>query len=119
MTASNNHEKRKHSRVGFATDIEILLQSGEKAVTLKGSSKDLSLRGMFAGSGSGERFEPGTQCGVSIFLTGGIEKIELRMKGTVVRSSDRGMGIEFDSMDVDTYSHLKNIVYYNSGDGSI
>ncbi len=117
MTATGSHEKRKHSRVGFATDIEILLQSGEKAVTLKGSSKDLSLKGMFAGSR--ERFEPGTRCSVSIFLTGGIEKIELRMKATVVRSSDRGMGIEFDSMDVDTYSHLRNIVYYNSGDGSI
>ncbi len=41
------------------------------------------------------------------------------MKGTVIRISENGMGIEFDSMDVDTYSHLKNIVHYNSADDSI
>ena len=35
------------------------------------------------------------------------------MKGTIIRQTLDGIGIAFDSMDVDTYSHLKNIVRYN------
>lgn len=117
MAVSSDNEKRRHSRVGFSTAIEILIQADGKEVRLAGSSKDLSLKGIFAGAE--EKFSPGTKCMVNVFLTGGIDKIELQMKGTVVRRTDNGMGIIFDSMDVDTYSHLKNIVYYNSSDGSI
>lgn len=117
MAVSSNNEKRKHSRVGFSTAIEILIQADGKEVRLPGNSKDLSLKGIFVGAE--EKFVSGTKCLVNVYLTGGIDKIELQMKGTVVRISDHGMGINFDSMDVDTYSHLKNIVYYNSSDGSV
>ncbi len=117
MTIPSNNEKRKHSRVGFSTAIEILLQADGKEVKLAGNSMDLSLKGIFVNAE--ETFASGTKCLVNVYLTGGIDKIELQMKGTVVRMSDNGMGIIFDSMDVDTYSHLKNIVYYNSSDGSV
>ena len=50
MTISSNNEKRRHSRVGFSTAIEILLQADGKEVKLSGSSKDLSLKGMFVNS---------------------------------------------------------------------
>jgi len=117
MTTSSNNEKRRHPRVGFSTAIEILLQADGKEVKLSGNSMDLSLKGMFVRAE--EKFVPGTKCSVNVYLTGGIEKIELQIKGTVVRMSDFGMGIVFDSMDVDTYSHLKNIVYYNSNEGMV
>ncbi|OGR45826.1 MAG: hypothetical protein A3J80_05885, partial [Desulfobacula sp. RIFOXYB2_FULL_45_6] len=110
MTVSSDNEKRRHFRVGFSTKIEILIQADGKEVRLKGDSKDLSLKGIFVSAE--ENFAPGTKCMVNVYLTGGIDKIELQMKGTVVRMSDKGMGLIFDSMDVDTYSHLKNIVYY-------
>ena len=117
MAISGNSEKRRHFRVGFSTAIEILLQADGKEVKLPGNSMDLSLKGMFVSAE--EKFVPGTKCVVHVYLTGGIDKIELQMKGTVARMSDNGMGLIFDSMDVDTYSHLKNIVYYNSGDGLV
>jgi len=117
MTVSSNNEKRRHSRVGFSTEIEILIQADGKEVKLLGNSRDLSLKGIFVNAE--EKFVPGTKCLVNVFLTGGIDKIELQMKGTVARMSDNGMGLIFDSMDVDTYSHLKNIVYYNSTDDSV
>ena len=117
MVISNNDERRKHSRVGFTTEIRILLEADGKVVNLKGSSRDLSLKGIFISSK--EKYASGTKCSIKVYLTGGIEKIELQMKGTVVRTSDNGIGIVFDSMDVDTYSHLKNIVYYNSRDDSV
>ncbi len=117
MAVSDNDERRKHSRVGFTTTIQILLEADGKKVELEASSRDLSLKGVFVSSV--EQFSSGTKCSIKVFLTGGIENIELQMKGTVIRISENGMGIEFDSMDVDTYSHLKNIVHYNSTDDSI
>ncbi len=116
MAVSNNDEKRKHSRVGFATEIRVSIKADGKEIDLEGSSRDLSLKGIFIRTET--RFSSGTKCLVKVCLTGGINKIELVMKGTVVRVSDNGMGIVFDSMDVDTYSHLKNIIHYNSMDES-
>jgi hypothetical protein len=116
MASSNNSEKRNRSRVGFATVIRLLIEADGKEIILKGSSRDLSLTGIFLSTEN--KYECGTKCSIIICLTGGIDKIELMMKGTVVRISDNGLGIVFDSMDVDTYSHLKNIVQYNSVDES-
>jgi hypothetical protein len=72
------------------------------------------MKGVFISSK--ERFPSGTKCSVKVVLSGGIDNIELQMKGAVARLSENGMGIEFDAMDVETYSHLKNIVHYNSMD---
>ena len=117
MAVSNNDEKRKHSRVGFSTTIRIVFEADGEKINIEGSSRDLSLKGVFISTKT--KFPSGTRCSVKVCLTGGMDKIELVMKGTVVRVSDSGMGIGFDSMDVDTYSHLKNIVYYNSIDDSV
>ena len=113
MTVLNDENRRKHSRVGFATQIKIDLKTKD-LVTLEGNSKDLSLKGIFVSTP--KRFDRGTSCFVKIYLTGGIEKIELLVEGTIVRQTDTGIGIVFNSMDVDTYSHLKNIVHYNRVD---
>ena len=114
MAVSNNDERRKHSRVGFKTAIQILLEADGRQINLVGSSRDLSLKGIFVSTQ--DRFPCGTKCSIKVCLTGTKEKIELLMKGTVVRNSDNGLGIGFDSMDVDSYSHLKNIVNYNRVD---
>jgi len=117
MTVLNDENRRKHSRVGFATQIKIDLETNDQTndpVTLECNSKDLSLKGIFVSTP--KRFARGTSCFVKIYLTGGIEEIELLVEGTIVRQTDTGIGIVFNSMDVDTYSHLKNIVHYNRVD---
>ena len=111
MVDLKTDERRKHYRVTFATQIQIDVDVEEEIIELEGSSKDLSLTGMFAGSK--KKFARGTKCIVKVYLTGYIEKKVLIMKGFIARTGDSGMGIKFDSMDVDTYSHLKNIVNYN------
>lgn len=125
MAVLNNDNRRKHSRVGFATEIKIEIKTKDKVtldkvkedkVKLEGSSKNLSLKGIFVSTD--KRFARGTLCFVKIYLTGGIEKIELLIEGTIVRQTDAGIGIVFNSMDIDTYSHLKNIVVYNRVDDS-
>ncbi|MCF6247315.1 MAG: PilZ domain-containing protein [Desulfobacula sp.] len=117
MTNAINDERRKYSRVTFATEILIHLEAEGKIVKVQGNSRDLSLKGLFIGTD--EVFSTGTKCEIRICLTGGIDKIELQINGRVVRVSKNGMGIVFDSMDVDSYSHLKNIVQYNSTDVSV
>jgi len=114
MAVSNKNERRRYSRVGFKTAIRILLEADGRQIDLKASSRDLSLKGIFIHTQ--DTFPCGTKCSVRVYLTGTIEEIELLIKGTIVRLSDSGMGIGFDSMDVDSYSHLKNIVKYNRVD---
>lgn len=116
MDVSDQNDRRNHSRVEFACDIKILLQQDGKQVILEGNSKDLSQRGLFVRTR--KRFPPGTGCEVKIFLTGGIDPIELLIQGTLVRQTDSGMGVEFNSMDLDTYGHIKNIVLYNSSNSA-
>jgi len=36
------------------------------------------------------------------------------MKGVVQRITDTGIGIHFTETDLDSFSHLKKIIYYNS-----
>lgn len=117
MAVSGGEEKRRHPRVRFKTQIKISPEGGGKEIELEGDSKDLSLKGVFVRTVD-ESLAAGTLCDISIYLTGGVDEIRLAMKGSVVRCSKEGMGIVFDSMDVDTYTHLKNVVYYNSVDDS-
>ena len=116
MTVSD--EKRRHPRVGFSTRILVVPNTdGQQQVELEGSSKDLSMRGVFVNTD--RQFPKGTPCSVKVYLDSGLEEVELLIEGTVVRQTDKGFGVGFDSMDVDTYSHLKNIMMYNSADDSV
>jgi len=111
MEPSNTDNRRKFDRVEFSTPIRIMLDIDGKSVELSGSSKDLSMKGIYIDTD--RRFKPDTPCSVKIHLTGSSEEIELIMQASITRQTDKGMGISFDSMDVDTYAHLKNIVKYN------
>ena len=36
------------------------------------------------------------------------------MTGEVIRKTEEGIGIRFEEIDIDSFFHLKNIVYYNT-----
>lgn len=114
MTPSDDKEKRGHSRVDFTTRIRVVMNAKGKTARFEASSKDLSLKGVFVNSD--DTFEEGTPCEIDIFLTGSTEKIVLNIQGTVVRTEERGMAVSFDTMDVDSYAHLRNIIAYNMDD---
>ena len=111
MGVSSSEDRRRYDRVGFMTKIKISLYVGDKQVKLIADSKDLSLKGIFIRTH--REFPINSVCSIQICLTGGVEEIVLSVKGTIIRQTLDGIGIAFDSMDVDTYSHLKNIVRYN------
>lgn len=116
MNFPNESEKRRHSRVDFKTDIRLILNAGGKTIEVDASSRDLSLKGVFITSD--EPLDIGTRCEIDIILTGTVEEIVLSIQGTVVRKTKTGMGISFNSMELETYAHLKNIIRYNTSDSN-
>ncbi|MFA6010298.1 MAG: PilZ domain-containing protein [Desulfobacteraceae bacterium] len=110
MVKQDIQERRNGIRVEFETEVTVTVEGVESHY--KGSSKDLSLRGVFVQTSKAPR--QNTPCQVSIKLQGLEEDMVLKMEGRVVRVSAEGYAIFFDSVDLDTYTHLKNIVRYNS-----
>ena len=115
MSQQKESEKRKKARVNYETDIRIKLDKFE--VRALGSSRDLSLNGIFVKAD--DDIPVGTECMVEIRLSGTTESLPLKMQGTVIRKESSGIGISFNSMDIDSYTHLKNLVRYNSEDPDI
>jgi len=103
--------KRKNSRVPFQAIIGLDFpgQSHGECETA-----DLSLKGVFVLGVTGHRI--GENCLVSLRLVGSTSDLSLKMKGTVVRVEEAGVALHFYEMDLDSFFHLKNILYYNSQD---
>ncbi|MBU4261849.1 MAG: PilZ domain-containing protein [Proteobacteria bacterium] len=104
-------ERRKNTRVVFHTTASVRF-AGDVFERL--AIRDLSLRGVYLEGISGR--SQGEKCEVELFLTGSSSELKLNMKGKVVRRDERGVGIHFEEIDIDTFFHLKNIVYYNADD---
>jgi hypothetical protein len=101
---------RKFSRVNFTVDATI--KTAERH--FHGDVKDLSMNGMFMLTS--ERLQLGGQVDITIILTGSAPEIHVDFSGTVTRTDENGIGFSFKKMDLDSYTHLKNIVAYNIDD---
>ena len=112
MSISNKDDRRKYSRVVFTTRIEIyMLDESGQNVRFTSNSKDLSQRGVFVNTDKRPSLD--TPCRVNVYLSGGIDDLKLEIQGRIVRHTDAGFGVEFESMEVETYTHLKTLVLYN------
>ena len=77
-------------------------------------TRDISMKGLYC---TCRRHLPeGSPVTVKLVLTGTSSELKLRIEGHVVRRDEDGMAIFFDSMGLDAFIHLKNILYFNSGD---
>lgn len=104
-------EKRNFSRIPFKIEAQ-LEYNGQ---TIRGEVDNLSLKGMMLKTDL--RPEVDTLLPIKIVLTEGAdESLVLHINGRVVRQIPEGIGIFFDEMDLDSFSHLSKIIEYNSGD---
>lgn len=112
LNISDKDDRRKFSRVTFTTKIVIHIpdESGQN-VQFEAHSKDLSQKGVFVKTD--ERPPLDTACRVNVYLSGGIDDLKLEIQGRIVRHTQTGFAVEFKSMDVDTYTHLKTLILYN------
>jgi hypothetical protein len=101
--------KRKNSRVPFHATITLNFpnRQHEECETV-----DLSLKGVFVVGITDHAI--GEKCQASLRLIGSTSDLTLDMKGEVVRVEKNGMGLHFFETDLDSFFHLKNILYYNS-----
>lgn len=106
----NDHERRKSSRVDFKTEINIKTPS--RSYRLEGNSRDISQKGVYVFTDEDISLE--TLCEITLVLEGSVPTVKLEITGKVVRKTEDGVGIEFIEMDLDSYTHLKNIVKFNS-----
>ncbi|MFA7348408.1 MAG: PilZ domain-containing protein [Desulfurivibrionaceae bacterium] len=103
--------KRKNTRVPFQVIIGLDFPDRNHAEC---EIADLSLKGVFVLGVTGHTV--GEKCLVSLRLVGSTSHLTLKMKGTVVRVAEDGLALHFYEMDLDSFFHLKNILYYNSKD---
>jgi hypothetical protein len=118
--------QRKFSRVDF----RMSASAEVGGLTLEGTVENLSMRGMFMATGHRPALGEGAE--ITIDLTrpteekpggGGGEghhsaefEPVIQVGGKVVRITETGVAFCFDTIDSDSYVHLKNIVALNAGD---
>lgn len=106
--------KRKNTRVPFQVIIGLDFPDRSHAEC---ETADLSFKGVFVLGVTGHKL--GENCLVSLRLVGSTSHLTLKMKGTVVRVEEDGLALHFYEMDLDSFFHLKNILYYNSEDPDV
>ncbi len=103
--------RRKDTRVPFKATVDLLFADCDYT---QQETADLSLQGVYVPGVCGH--EIGEECELNLHLTGMSSDIILKMKGRVMRAEEKGTGLRFFEIDLDSFYHLKNIIYYNSSD---
>lgn len=104
-----HEDKRKNTRVQFQASAAVRFadEAFEEFVIA-----DLGLKGGFLCGAKGHKI--GETCLITLNLAGAGSKVILSMQGEVVRVDENGLAVHFIEVDLDTFSHLKNIVYFNA-----
>ena len=104
--SKRTEEKRRFTRVTFPIEVELV---PEGASIIRGDLLDISLLGAFVICQA--RLSLGTLCTFQVSLIGGPS---LSIQGTIIRDTPRGMALEFQSIDLDSYHHLQRLVVLNA-----
>ena len=102
-------ERRKNSRVPFCTTVDLSFGDASFADC---ATENLSTQGVFVDNIPHRSLGDG--CHVTLKLTGSSANITLSIQAEVVRLTKDGVGLHFTDIDLDSYSHLRQIIYYNS-----
>lgn len=104
------NEKRKRPRVDF--NIETVLET-ENEVHRSDRCENISMSGMFLRTEN--PLPVGTTGRITITLTCGESRLEIKGECRVVREEAAGMGLEFTDIDPDSSINLFNVVKYQGG----
>jgi len=106
-------EKRKMTRVEF--HIKGTIRADGRKVS--GEVSDLSLKGLFLQlEEPTEHFTLNDEVSIMINLSDPSSDIHIQADGKIVRIEEKGLGVHLEHMDLDSFTHLKNIISYNIGD---
>lgn len=99
---------RKFSRVNF----QVAAAVTAAAQQIDGEVENLSMSGMFMVTGG--QLQLGEPVDISIVLSGTTPGINVNIAGRVSRIVENGIGFSFEKIDIDSYTHLKKIITYNT-----
>ena len=97
-------ERRKNRRVPF----QVIATVQTEQISIKGMVDNLSMKGMFLITM--ETLSGGSPLEISIILSGSSSLLSIKVKGRAVRQTEVGIAIEFQEMDLDSFTHLRNII---------
>ena len=100
-------EKRTDTRIHF--DVRGTVE--HSGATYTGSIENLSMKGMFLKSYG--KIPAGDDVKVKIHLSGASSDLVININGRVARGDSSGIAVIFDRIDLDSYTHLRNIITYN------
>lgn len=101
---------RKFSRVKF--EVRAFIKTNNRE--FQGYVENLSMNGMFLATA--ERLAEGEPAEITIHLNASDPPIVVMLSGTACRETENGIGFVFNKIDLDSYTHLMNIVSYNIDD---
>ncbi|CAH2032086.1 PilZ domain-containing protein [Trichlorobacter ammonificans] len=101
---------RKFSRVGF--HVMATVSSGGRS--FQGRVSNLSMNGMLLETE--EQLPMGEVVDITISLPGTEPEITVAFTGRVCRLTEGDIAFRFEMIDLDSYTHLRNIVSYNMAD---
>jgi hypothetical protein len=110
--AMKEHEKRKFTRIPFRTEIKI---TAEKRVVFSNELSNISLGGAYVET-TDEGLPIGEPCVFLIDLVGPASLLRVRVEGEIVRSDEKGIGVTFTQMDLDSLVHLKHLIKVHAQD---
>ncbi len=86
-------EKRKRTRI--LVNADIVLRSEDKAFSLYGRTRDISMKGLFIKSVGA--FPLGAKCHIEIIIHGHGSDLTIKLCGNVARIENGGYGVLFDN----------------------
>jgi len=104
-------DRRRYSRVAFPTAAYL---QPEAASRCEATLLDLSLRGALLAPATDPGLMVGASCRIGFALPG--STIELDFEAEVVRVDAGGVGVRFTAVDLETMTHLRALLEYNTGD---
>lgn len=106
-------EKRQVTRIEFHIKGTIKGKSKE----ISGEVSDLSLKGLFLQvDQSTDEFSLQEEVSIEIDLSDPSLDVYIQGDGKIVRIEEHGLGVHLEHIDIDSFTHLKNIISYNVGD---
>lgn len=103
-------EKRSNTRVPY--EVSAIIKY--KRVKIKCQVINLSMNGVLLRTET--ELPASEKVKIEIFMEGTTSELRINLEGTIVRSANEELAVEFTSVDLDSFIHLKNIIIYNEGD---
>ena len=100
-------DKRTEKRINFNVTGTVEYNGS----SCSGDIENLSMKGMYLKAPG--PLPSGSEVKIKIHLSGASSDLIININGRVARSDNKGMGLTFDRIDLDSYTHLRNIITYN------